>query len=155
MLAVTQVNGCRYCAYGHAKMALQAGVPEAEIQQLLQGEFGDLPASEVKALLFAEHYAETIGKPDLDVCAALIDTYGREVSSGILAYSRMIMIGNVLGNTLDAFLFRLRLRPVPDSHFLDEIGILLGSLLLIPIIGTYQGLRHLLLPATRHEGFAC
>lgn len=151
MLAVTQVNGCRYCAYGHTKMALEAGVPEAEILQLMQGEFDDLPANEVKALLFAEHYADTVGNPDPEMCAALLATYGHDVSAGILAYSRMIMIGNALGNMFDAFLYRLRLRPVPGSRFLDEIGVLFGSLLLIPILGMYQALRHLLVPTTRCE----
>lgn len=35
MLAVTQVNGCRYCSYVHARMALQAGLSEQEIRTVL------------------------------------------------------------------------------------------------------------------------
>ncbi|MBN2555167.1 MAG: carboxymuconolactone decarboxylase family protein [Anaerolineales bacterium] len=154
MLAVTQVNGCRYCEYGHAKMALAAGVPELEIKQLLEGEFDQLPAEEIKGLLFAQHYAESSGLPDELACEALVDMYGVKTANSILAYARMIMIGNVLGNTFDALLYRLRFNPVPGSHVLDEIGILLGSFLLIPVIGLLQLLRHGIFPAARTEGLA-
>lgn len=154
MLAVTQVNGCRYCAYGHARMALQAGVPEEEIQQLMQGEFDALPREEIKALLFAQHYAETCGHPDPQTWKVLVEHYGLDRAAGILAYIRMIMMGNLLGNTFDAFLYRLRLNPVPGSHFLDEFGILFGSLIWIPAIGLYQSLRRLFTSANPLEGLA-
>jgi len=32
MLAVTEVNGCRYCSYFHAKVALKAGMEKGEIE---------------------------------------------------------------------------------------------------------------------------
>lgn len=38
MLAVTQVNGCRYCSYGHTKAALKEGIPEDEIARIAAGE---------------------------------------------------------------------------------------------------------------------
>jgi len=154
MLAVTQVNGCRYCAYGHARMALQAGVPDEEIQQLMQGEFDALPQKEIKALLFAQHYAETCGHPDTKTWKILIEHYGKDTAMGILAYIRMIMMGNLLGNTFDAFLYRLRFNPVPGSRFLDEVGILIGSLIWIPAIGLYQSLRRLFTSSNPLEGLA-
>ena len=43
MLAETEVNGCRYCAYAHARMALAAGVSRADVDALAGG---DLRASE-------------------------------------------------------------------------------------------------------------
>jgi len=141
MLAVTQVNGCRYCAYGHARMALAAGVPDQEIQQLMQGEFDSLPREEIKAILFAQHYAESCGRPEKHAWDVLVETYGRDSAMGILAYIRMIMLGNLLGNTFDAFLHRIRFNPVPGSRLYDEVGILLGSLVLIPSIGLFQSLR--------------
>ena len=53
MLAVTQVNGCPYCSYFHAQMALRSGMSNEEIKKLLQGEFVDAPEEQLVALMFA------------------------------------------------------------------------------------------------------
>lgn len=34
MLVVTEVNGCRYCSYVHAREALAAGIPPEQIEDL-------------------------------------------------------------------------------------------------------------------------
>jgi len=64
MLAVTRVNGCRYCSYGHSRAALAAGLSQQEIDELLTGEFSSAPQEQLTALAFAEHFAESGGKPD-------------------------------------------------------------------------------------------
>ena len=51
----------------------------------------------------------------------------------ILAYIRTITFANLYGNTFDAVLSRLRGRPAPDSHFLEEISVLLLTIALMPI----------------------
>ncbi len=58
-LAVTQVNGCKFCSYYHAKNALKAGMTEDEVEFLLSGGFDNAPKEQLEALLFAQHYAET------------------------------------------------------------------------------------------------
>ena len=134
MLAVTQVNGCRYCRYAHARAALAAGVTEAEIGHLLEGALGKLPAEEVVALTFAQHYAETGGRPDPAAWQRLVDVYGPDTARDIVAYIRMITMGNLLGNTFDALLYRLTLRPTaPGSSFLQEVGVIFGSVVLVPV----------------------
>jgi len=132
MLAVTQVNGCRYCSYGHSKVALAAGLSEIEIKEILVGEFASAPEDQLTALAFAEHYAESGAKPDTDAVAKLVSEYGDEGKSHIIAYIRMIMMGNLMGNTFDALLSRLRGRPAAGSTLLQEMGVLLGSLVIIP-----------------------
>lgn len=133
MLAVTQVNGCRYCHYGHTRAALAAGVTEAEIQHLIEGELGKLPEEEVIALTFAQHYAETEARPDPEAWRRLVAAYGPEAASDVMAYIRMITMGNLLGNTFDALLYRLTLRPTaPGSSLFQEAGVLLGSVVFIP-----------------------
>jgi len=57
MLAVSAVNGCRYCSYGHVRSALKYGVSSEEVDLLLRGEVGHVASDEVPALLFAQHYA--------------------------------------------------------------------------------------------------
>ncbi|MEA3439781.1 MAG: carboxymuconolactone decarboxylase family protein [Chloroflexota bacterium] len=133
MLAVTNVNQCRYCSYGHTRAALAAGVPEEQIRNLMAGEFDKLPKDEVVALTFAQHYAESGGNPDPEALSRLVDTYGEATAQDILAYIRMITIGNLSGNTLDAFLSRLKFNPAPGSSLTQELGVLLGAFVIIPI----------------------
>lgn len=132
MLAVTQVNGCRYCSYAHVRMALQAGVSEAELRDLLAGEFSHIPEHELMAVVFAQHYAAQADRYDAAAWQRLQDTYGREAANEILAYIRVITFANLYGNTFDALLERLRLRPVAGSHFFDEIIVLSAGATVVP-----------------------
>ncbi|MCC6612501.1 MAG: carboxymuconolactone decarboxylase family protein [Anaerolineae bacterium] len=138
MLAVTQVNGCRYCDFGHARMALHVGVTQAEIDALRQGDLKALPQEEAVAILFAQYYAESQGKPDRSAYQQLVETYGADRAHDIMAHIRMITIGNLYGNTFDALLSRLRGRPAPGSSLLQELGVLLGGLVIVP----YSALKH-------------
>jgi AhpD family alkylhydroperoxidase len=133
MLAATQVNGCRYCSYAHARMALQAGISEAELRDLLAGEFGQLPEHELSAVLFAQHYAEQRDHYDAAAWQRLQDTYGAEAAVEMLAHIRVITFANLYGNTFDALLERLRLRPVAGSHFFDEVMVLSAGATVVPV----------------------
>jgi AhpD family alkylhydroperoxidase len=107
MLAVTAVNGCRYCSYYHAQEALKAGLPEDELQKLLYGVIDDAPAEELPALLYAQHWAETDGQPETETVEKLVETYGPERARAIETVLHMIRTGNLLGNTGDYWLYRL------------------------------------------------
>jgi len=133
MLAVTEVNGCRYCSYGHTRAALHAGVTKEELRGLKIGDFDSLPDEQRVALLFAQHYAEQGGHPDPEARERLAATYGEETASDILAYIRMITLGNLLGNTFDAILSRFAGRPAEDSSLLSEIAVLLLVVLFVPV----------------------
>jgi AhpD family alkylhydroperoxidase len=135
MLVVSQVNGCRYCSYGHAKMALNSGVSEAEIEKLLALEFGHFPPEQAIALAFAQHYAESEGKPDPEAESRFIKYYGPEVSGSILLYIRMITLGNLSGNAADAFLRRLSGRPAQNSSALSELFLfILFAPIILPLL---------------------
>ncbi len=110
MLAVSQVNGCRYCAYGHTRMALKQGVSPEEIEQIMAAELGGFPEKEAIALAFAQHWAETGGQPDPEAERRFREYYGPVVSADILNWMRMINMGNLMGNTFDAVLYRLGFR---------------------------------------------
>lgn len=144
MLAVTQVNGCRYCSYYHSKLALEAGMSPDEIAQMMDGDLSHAPASEMVALAFAQHYAESKARPDASALARLEATYGPEMARDILAYIRMITIGNVYGDTFDSFQQRLHGRPTPQSSLTREFSILVGSLAVVPVILARQGIRRVL-----------
>ncbi len=107
MLAVTAVNGCRYCQFAHARLALRAGIPKDELGQLLNGDLVNSPSEEIPTLLYAQHWAETDGSPDRHVRQSLQETYGAEQLESIELTLRMIRIGNLLGNTWDYFLHKI------------------------------------------------
>ena len=106
MLAVTEVNQCRYCAYYHAKQALTEGLSQDEIEALAAGEFGNSPTTERAALLYAQHWAEADGDPDPAARAAIVDQYGPQTAGAIDLALRIIRIGNLSGNTWDGLRHR-------------------------------------------------
>jgi AhpD family alkylhydroperoxidase len=126
MLVVTRVNGCRYCNYGHSRAALAAGVSEAELQDLLALEFQAFPIYEVMALNFAQHYAEANGQADPEAWQRVVMYYGEATAQDILACIRMITYGNLLGNTFDALLSRMKGNPAKGSNLGSELSVLLG-----------------------------
>jgi AhpD family alkylhydroperoxidase len=132
MLAVTRVNDCRYCAYGHMRAALAMGVPEAELQKIMIGELGGFPEREAVALTFAQHYAESCCQPDPAAWQRLVDYYGIETAQDIQAYLRMITFGNLFGNTFDALLSRLTGKPASGSSVWSELGVILGGFVIVP-----------------------
>ena len=107
MLAVTAVNGCRYCSFAHARQALVEGLQPAEIEALQDGILEDCPSNELTALLYAQHWAETRGKTDPDARQRFSENYPEETVKAIELALRTIQMGNLLGNTLDYVLFRL------------------------------------------------
>ena len=107
MLAVTKVNGCRYCSYFHAKQALKSGLTPEEINQLLSGDVNNCPGEESTAIIYAQHWAESDALPDPDAVRKLQKTYGTEIAEAIHLMLRMIRLGNLLGNSCDYLLYRI------------------------------------------------
>lgn len=131
MLACTAVNGCIYCEWAHSKVALETGSSLKEIEQVLALQFDNLPEDQIIALTFAQHYAESEGKPSKKALQKLGSYYGSEKSQDVINYLNMIMMGNLLGNTIDAFDSRLRGKPAKDGSLIFEFFVyLLGGALL-------------------------
>lgn len=75
MLAVTEVNGCGACAWIHAREALRAGVLQEEIEALLGAGTDALPESQLTAILYARHWADTQGDTHPEAAAAFENAY--------------------------------------------------------------------------------
>ena len=141
MLAVSQVNGCRYCLYGHTRAAFAAGVPEEEVAILLQGELEGSPPEQAVALLYAQHFAESHEQPDLQARQRLTDAYGEAGAARIQASIYMITLGNLVGNTFDALGSRLQGRPAPTGSLLSELSVLAVAALGVLPLGLLMASR--------------
>jgi len=107
MMAVTAVNGCRYCSYFHAREALRTGIEPEEIRELLAGSISNCPDDEAVAVMYAQHWAESNTHPDPEAVEKLRRTYGVEKADAIHLMLRLIHMGNLMGNTWDHFLHRI------------------------------------------------
>jgi AhpD family alkylhydroperoxidase len=107
MLAVTAVNGCRYCSYFHARQALKSGLSKTEVNGLLSGDVAGCPEDEAVAVIYAQHWAETNAHPDPEAIQRLRQTYGPEKSELIHLLLRMIRLANLSGNSWDYLMYRV------------------------------------------------
>lgn len=134
-LAVTQVNGCAICSYGHAKMALRQGMDNEEINNFLSEDGGGnfIKPEEAKAILFAQYFADSRGFPKKYAYDSIVKEYGEEKAQIILSASQMMLVGNMYGIPLSAFLSRLKGKPYKDSSLIYEFRILISESLFLPI----------------------
>lgn len=107
MLAVTAVNGCRYCSYYHARQALVVGITPEEAEALAAGVLDACPPEQAPAVLYAQHWAENDGRPDPAARARIVELYGSETTEAIELVLHTIRMGNMAGNTFDYVLYRL------------------------------------------------
>jgi AhpD family alkylhydroperoxidase len=107
MLAVTAVNGCRYCSFFHTRQALKSGLTAEEIGDLLAGDVANCPPDEAIALAYAQHWAESDAHPDPEAVQRLQQAYGHQKTEAIHLILRMIRMANLLGNSWDYLIYRI------------------------------------------------
>ncbi len=136
MLAVTEVNQCAMCSYAHTKMALETGMSMDEISSMLAGDLSDVAPDEMPAVLFAQHYADSRGRPSEEAWKSVVNQYGREKSIAVLGAVRMIMLGNTYGIPFGSLLARFSGKsgrtPDPRSSVWYELSMLLTLIVFIP-----------------------
>ena len=107
MLAVTAVNGCRYCSYFHSRQALRSGIRTEEIRELLAGDVANCPQDEAVAVAYAQHWAESNAHPEPEAVERLRQTYGPGKAESVHLILRMIRMANLLGNSWDYLICRI------------------------------------------------
>ena len=133
MLSVTEVNGCAICSYAHTSMALKQGFNQEEIESFLGGDGTYIVPHEAKALLFAQHYADTRGYIDKEAYDALLEEYGEREREVILSAIKIMMVGNMIGIPMSAFGSRFKGQPYKGSSIFYEIFMMLSSIIFIPV----------------------
>ena len=151
-LAVTEVNGCAACSYAHTTMALREGMSNEEISSFLGGNDEYIKPEEAKAIMFAQHFADSRGYPQKDTYEAIIKEYGPQKARIILSAVQMMIAGNMFGIPFSAFLSRRKGKPFKGSTLGYEMGMLIGGILVLPIAFVHAFLRWITgLPNTRFD----
>ena len=149
-LAVTEVNGCAACSYAHTTMALREGMSNEEISSFLGGSDSYIKPEEAKAIMFAQHFADSKGYPQRDAYEAIVLEYGPQKARIILSACQMMISGNMFGIPFSAFLARRKGKPFKDSTLGYELGMLIGGILVLPLGILHALLRWMVgLPNTR------
>jgi alkylhydroperoxidase family enzyme len=127
ILAVTEVNGCRYCAWIHGSW---------------QDYLGDVPTAtaEDALLIYARACAET-GRPLAP--GDLADVLPPEAVRAVRATVAQIEVSNLIGNTVDGLLARAtRARPFDPLAIVQEVFAVGAALpLAVPLLGTAAAFR--------------
>ncbi len=143
-LAVTEVNGCAACSYQHTKMALQLGMSNEEISSFLSGGGDFVKPEESKAILFAQHFADSRAFPKKYAYDSIVKEYGEKKAQIILSAVQIMIAGNIYGIPFSAFLSRLQGKPYKGSSLLYELSMLLGGIILLPLALLHGCLRALI-----------
>jgi AhpD family alkylhydroperoxidase len=151
-LAITEVNGCAACSYQHTKMALKQGMSNEEISSFLSGADNFIRPEEAKAIMFAQHFADSRGFPKKYAYDSIVTEYGLKEARIILSASQMMIVGNMYGIPFSAFLSRLKGKPFKGSSMFYELGMLIVGLIFLPIAIIHGFLRGLFgLPNKRFD----
>ncbi|MBT8469293.1 MAG: carboxymuconolactone decarboxylase family protein [Myxococcales bacterium] len=125
IVAVAQVNACRMCEHAHTRMALEAGVSDAELAAL---ENMDETAFDRRAWLAIAHARERTKAEFAPVVEdasqkALGEALDGQTRNDVEAVARVMTVANRIANTLNALPDRWRGQPVPGSRLFDELVI--------------------------------
>lgn len=143
-LAVTEVNGCAACSYAHTKMALSQGMSKEEISNLLSGGNDFIKPEEAKAIIFAQHYADSRAYPKQYAYNSIVNEYGEDKAEIIISAVQIIMVGNIYGIPLSAVISRFKGAAYKDSSLFYEFSMLIVGLLLFPLTLIHGSLKAIL-----------
>ena len=131
-LGVTSVNDCRWCTWLHSGFALMHGVKLDELNSLLgAGYLGKVDEREATAILFAQHFADTLRHPTTEAQLSLARQFTKYQRLEIMAWIHFIFFTNLCGNSADAWLARFRGWKIEDGHPFPEA---IAGLIAAPVL---------------------
>ncbi|MGB5372984.1 MAG: carboxymuconolactone decarboxylase family protein [Polyangiales bacterium] len=125
IVAVAKVNACRMCEHAHTRMALEAGVSDAELAALEDMNPSAFDRRTWLAIAHARERTRANFAPVADdACQeALNEALSAQTRSDVEDLARVMTVANRIANTLNALPDRWRGNPVPDSRIFDELVI--------------------------------
>jgi len=145
IVAVAQVNACAMCEHAHTRMALEAGVSDAELAALENMDESGFDRRTWLAIAHARERTKTNFAPVAGDASqeGVIEALGAQTRRHVEDVARVMTVANRIANTLNALPDRWRGQPVPGSRLFDELVI---NLLFLP--GAWLGT---LVAATRQR----
>lgn len=125
IVAVAKVNACGMCEHAHTRMALEAGVSDAEIAALEDMDPSAFDRRTWLAIAHARERTKANFTPVADDASqeALNEALSAQTRSDVEDVARMMTVANRIANTLNALPDRWRGKPVPESRLFDELVI--------------------------------
>jgi len=138
MLAVSRLNGCRYCSWGHHEWAQISGVSNEELAQLEQLDPSGFDRRKWVAISYVRALVkENFRRVQPELRRAMQHKYSPDEIRQIELIANVMDVGNRSSNTFDAMLSRFKGAPATDSRIIDEV-ILSGVFLAIaPVVLLY------------------
>ena|GEM_PF-1942180 len=121
MLAVSTLNDCKYCSWGHHEWAHAAGISDEELDHIEHGDPDGIERAKWVAISYVVNFVSSEYKdvPD-ELAQEMQSNYTANEIKEIELVARIMDIANRGANTWDAMLSRLHGKPAHDSHVLDE-----------------------------------
>jgi len=138
MLAVSQLNGCIYCSWGHHEWAQISGVSNEELARLEQLD----PTGFDRRKWVAISYVRALVKENFErvqpqLRRAMQHKYSAREIRDIELIAKVMDVGNRGSNTFDAMRSRLKGVPAVDSRIVDELILSAVFLTIAPIVLVY------------------
>jgi AhpD family alkylhydroperoxidase len=131
MLAVSRLNGCRYCSWGHYEWAQISGVSNEELAQVEQLDPAGFNRRKWVAISYVRALVtENFERVQPELRRAMQHKYSPREIRQIELIANVMDVGNRGSNTFDAMLSRFKGVPAADSRIVDEV-ILSGVFLAI------------------------
>lgn len=123
IVAVAQANACRMCEYAHARLALEAGVSEAELAALENLDEEAFDRETWIAIAYARARANANFDPvsDVEEHRSIADAIGQQTRDDVEDVARVMTVANRIANTLNALPARRMGHPIPGSRRRDEV----------------------------------
>ena len=157
MVTVNSVNSCPFCEGLHGQLARMAGVEAPEALQQSESAEACRNVVDHPAISYARTFAEQNGRgPDMDSAFdSLSETEGKGRASSVRALCWFLLWGSIGGNTINAFLSRLRGAPKAGSSVFFELLFFLYYGPLFLVIAVVNGLLRFFprVPAWFSAGF--
>lgn len=135
MLAVSRLNGCRYCSWGHHEWAQISGVSNEELAQLEQLDPKGFDRRKWVAISYVRALVqENFVRVQPELRRAMQHKYSAREIRQIELIANVMDVGNRGSNTFDAMLSRLRGVPAADSRIVDEVILSLVFLAVAPVV---------------------
>ena len=138
MLAVSQLNGCIYCSWGHHEWAQISGVSNEELARLEQLD----PTGFDRRKWVAISYVRALVKENFvrvqpQLRRAMQHKYSAREIRDIELIAKVMDVGNRGSNTFDAMRSRLKGSPASGSRVVDELVLSGVFLTIAPIVLVY------------------